>query len=133
MTFARGLNLSELRLLDPKTIGVDSTTLEADAAMKSIVRRDTGASYKEYVKGLAQEAGEDAGDDKALRRFDKKRKDKSASNADWVSKTDADAKITKMKNGTTHLAYKAEHVVDLKGYLILAADKGYHAAGTKRP
>jgi transposase len=108
------------KLLDPKTIGVDSTLLEADAAMKSIVRRDTGEGYKEYVKKLAQEAGEDAGDDKALRRFDKKRK-KTCSNEDWQSKTDPESEITKMKDGRTHLAYKAENAVDLESEFVLAA------------
>jgi transposase len=109
------------RLLDPKTIGVDSTLLEADAAMKSIVRRDTGEGYKEYVKKLVEEAGEDAGDDKALRRFDKKRKGKTCSNEEWVSPTNPESEITKMKDGRTHLAYKAEHAVDLESEFVLAA------------
>ena len=108
------------KLLDPKTIGVDSTLLEADAAMKSIVRRDTGEGYKEYVKKLAEEAGVDAGDDQALRRFDKKRK-KTCSNEEWQSKTDPESEITKMKDGRTHLAYKAEHAVDLESEFLLAA------------
>ena len=109
------------RLLDPKTIGVDSTTLEADAAMKSIVRRDTGDGYKEYVRKLAEDAGEDVPDDGALRRFDKKRPGKTCSNEEWVSPTDPDAEITKMKDGRTHLAYKAEHAVDLESEFVLAA------------
>jgi transposase len=108
------------KLLDPKTIGVDSTLLEADAAMKSIVRRDTGEGYKEYVRKLAEEAGVDAGDDQALRRFDKKRK-KTCSNEEWQSTTDPEAEITKLKDGRTHLAYKAEHAVDLESEFLLAA------------
>ena len=111
---------SDKRLLDPKTIGVDSTTLEADAAMKSIVRRDTGDGYKAYVKKLAEEAGEDVDDDGALRRFDKKRK-KTCSNEEWVSPTDPEAEIAKLKDGRTHLAYKAEHAVDLASEFVLAA------------
>jgi transposase len=112
---------SDKRLLDPKTIGVDSTTLEADAAMKSIVRRDTGEGYKEYVRKLAEEAGEDVDDDGALRRFDKKRKGKTCSNGEWVSPTDPEAEVTQMKDGRTHLAYKAEHAVDLESEFLVAA------------
>ena len=109
------------KLLDPKTIGVDSTLLEADAAMKSIVRRDTGEGYKEYVKKLAEETGVEIEDDDALRRFDKKRKGKTCSNEDWVSSTDPEAEVAKMKDGRTHLAYKAEHAVDLESEFIVAA------------
>src|SRR4029077_20993067 len=112
---------SDKKLLDPTTIGVDSTTLEANAAMKSIVRRETGEGYKEYVRKLAEEAGEDVPDDAALRRFDKKRKGKKCSNEDWVSKTDPEAEITQMKDGRTHLAYKTEHAVDLESEFVLAA------------
>jgi len=118
------------KLLKGKTIGVDSTTLEADAAMKSIVRRDTGEDWKEYLTRLMQEQGEidqdETPSDDELRRFDKQRKDKKVSNEDWVSETDADARIAKMKDGTTHLAYKAEHVVDLESEIIVAAEI-YHA------
>jgi transposase len=117
-----------LRLADDKglvsgpTVGVDATTLEANAAMKSLRRRDTGDDYRTYLKKLAAEAGlEDPGDEE-LRRFDKKRKGKTMSNEEWVSPADPDAQIAKMKDGTTHLAYKAEHVVDLKTELVLAAE-----------
>lgn len=114
------------KLLSGKTVGVDSTTLEADAAMKSIVRRDTGEGWNEYVARLMREEGVIAPDeqpsDEDVRRFDKGRKDKKVSNDEWVSPTDPDAKIAKMKDGTTHLAYKAEHVVDLESDLILAAE-----------
>jgi transposase len=116
----------EKKLLSGKTVGVDSTTLEANAAMKSIVRRDTGEDWKDYVTRLMREEGViDAAQEptaEEVRRFDKKRKGKKASNEDWKSSTDAEARITQMKDGTTHLAYKAEHVVDLKGDLILAAE-----------
>jgi transposase len=117
---------AEKKLLSGKTVGVDSTTLEADAAMKSIIRRDTGEGWKTYVTRLMQEEGvlgpEEEPKDEEIRRFDKNRKDKKVSNDEWVSPTDPDAKITKMKDGTTHLAYKAEHVVDLDSDLILAAE-----------
>ena len=118
------------KLLKGKSVGVDSTTLEADAAMKSIVRRDTGEDWKEYLTRLMQEAGAIAEgqtpSDDELRRFDKQRKGKKVSNEDWVSETDSDARIAKMKDGTTHLAYKAEHVVDLESEIIVAAEI-YHA------
>jgi transposase len=114
------------KLLSGQTVGVDSTTLEANAAMKSIVRRDTGEDWKEYVTRLMRAEGViDAGHEptvEEVRRFDKKRKNKKVSNEEWQSATDEDARITQMKDGTTHLAYKAEHVVDLKSDLVLAAE-----------
>ena len=116
----------EKKLLSGQTVGVDSTTLEANAAMKSIVRKDTGEDWKRYVTRLMRAEGViDPGQkptDEEVRRFDKKRKDKTVSNEEWESKTDHDARITKMKDGTTHLAYKAEHVVDLDSDLVLAAE-----------
>jgi transposase len=114
------------KLLSGKTVGVDSTTLEANAAMKSIVRRDTGEDWQAYVTRLMREEGViDAAHEptaEEVRRFDKKRKNKKVGNDEWKSSTDGDARITQMKDGTTHLAYKAEHVVDLKSDLILAAE-----------
>ena len=114
------------KLLKGKTVGVDSTTLEAAAAMKSIVRRDTGEDWKTYVAGLMRAEGVIAEDEEPtnedVRRFDKGRKDKTVSNEEWVHPYDPDAKIARMKDGTTHLAYKAEHVVDLESDLILAAE-----------
>jgi DDE family transposase len=114
------------KLLSGQTVGVDSTTLEANAAMKSIVRRDTGEDWTEYVTRLMREEGviEPGQEPSAeeVRRFDKKRKNKRVSNEEWASSTDGDARITQMKDGTTHLAYKAEHVVDLTSDLILAAE-----------
>jgi transposase len=119
------------QLLKGKTVAVDSTTLEANAAMKSIVRRDTGEDWNEYLTRLMREEGlledrEDPPSDDELRRFDKSRKNKRVSNDEWVSETDPDSRITKMKKGTTHLAYKAEHVVDLETEIIIAAEI-YHA------
>lgn len=113
-------------LIAGKTVGVDSTTLEASAAMKSIVRRDTGEDWKGYVIRLMREEGvigpDEQPSDEDVRRFDKKRKNKTVSNAEWQSPTDPDARIAHMKDGTTHLAYKAEHVVDLASDLVLAAE-----------
>ena len=119
------------KLLKGKTVAVDSTTLEANAAMKSIVRRDTGEDWNEYLTRLMQEEGlledrDEPPSDDELRRFDKTRPSKRVSNDEWVSETDPDSRITKMKDGTTHLAYKAEHVVDLDTEMILAAEI-YHA------
>ncbi|HUI77826.1 MAG TPA: transposase, partial [Bryobacteraceae bacterium] len=105
-------------LLKGKTIGIDATSLEANAAMKSIVRRDTGESYMEYLRRLATETGLDASDEE-LRRADRKRK-KKGSNEEWESPHDPDAEVTKMKDGTTHLAYKAEQAVDLDTGAIVA-------------
>ena len=120
----------EKKLLKGKNVAVDSTTLEADAAMKSIVRRDNGEDWKQYVTRLMQEEGVVAEDhqptDEEIRRYDKNRKNKKVSNDEWVSPTDPDSRIARMKDGTTHLAYKAEHVVDLDTNLILAAEV-YHA------
>ena len=114
------------KLIAGQTVGVDSTTLEANAAMKSIVRRDTGEDWKEFVTRLMRAEGVIGPDEKpsteAIVRFDKKRTDKTVSNAEWQSPTDGDAKIARMKDGTTHLAYKAEHVVDLDSDLVLAAE-----------
>jgi transposase len=106
-------------MLKGKTIGIDATTLEANAAMRSIIRRDTGESYMEYLRGLAQQAGLDSTDDAAVRRMDRQRK-KRTSNQEWVNPHDRDAEVTKMKNGATHLAYKAEQAVDLDTGAIVA-------------
>ena len=102
-------------------MAVDATLLEANAAMKSIVRRDTGEDWKEYLRRLAEEAGIEDATDEDLRRFDQKRKGKKVSNQDWVSPSDPDARIMKMKDGRTHLAHKAEHAIDLDSGLLLAA------------
>ena len=107
-------------LLKGKTIAVDATTLEANAAMKSLVRRDTGEDWKEYVRRLAAAEGIENPSDEELRRFDKKRK-KKTSNQEWQSATDPASRITKMKDGRTHLAYKAEHALDVESELLVAA------------
>jgi len=111
----------EKKLVDGKTVAVDSTTLEANAAMKSIERKDTKEDWQTYLKRLAKEAGLENPTAEELRRFDKNRPDKKVSNTEWESRTDKDSRITKMKDGTTHLAYKAEHVVDVKTDVVLAA------------
>jgi transposase len=106
-------------LLDGKTLSVDGTTLEANAAMRSIVRRDTGETYQGYLTGLAQASGLKTPSRAALARLDRLRK-KKGSNQEWTSPADPDAKITKMKDGRTHLAHKAEHAVDLSSGAVVA-------------
>jgi transposase len=108
-------------LLRGQTLGIDATTLEANAAMKSIVRRDTGEDWMEYLKRLALAEGIENPTPEDLRRLDRNRPDKKVSNQDWQSRSDPEARITKMKDGTTHLAYKAEHAVDLESEAIVAA------------
>ena len=118
-------------LVGGKTVGVDGTTLEANAAMRSIVRRDTGEGYQEFLARLAKESGIATPTREDLARIDKARKNK-ASNDDWQHPHDPDAKVTKMKDGTTHLAHKAEHAVDLgeQGHgAILAVNVCDAAAG----
>ena len=111
--------IADRGLLKGKTVGVDATTLEANAAMRSIVRRDTGAGYDEFLTELAQQSGIETPTREDLSRLDRKRK-KKASNEEWISPTDPDAGITKMKDGTTHLAYKAEHAVDMETGAVIA-------------
>ena len=106
--------LAENGLLDGKTIGADATTLEANAAMRSIVRKETGEGYTEFLEGLAKASGIETPTREDLAKLDKSRKNK-ASNEDWEHPHDPDAKITKMKDGRTHLAHKAEHAVDMGG------------------
>jgi len=120
--------LRDQGLVKGKTVGIDATTLEANAAMRSIVRRDTGESYEEFLEGLARESGIEMPTQEDLARLDRTRKNK-ASNADWVNPHDGDARITKMKDGRTHLAHKAEHAVDFQSGAVLAvtlqgADQG---------
>jgi transposase len=122
--------LAQGGLLKGKTIGVDSTTLEANAAMKSIVRRDTGESYSAYLKRLAEADGIEAKDAAALLRMDRKRK-KKTSNEDWRSPSDSEAEITKLKDGRTALAYKAENAVDMEtGAIVAVTTHGGAAADT---
>jgi transposase len=110
----------EKKLLRGKTVAVDATTLEANAAMRTIVRKETGEDWKEYVKRLMAEEGIENPTDEEIRRYDKRRK-KKVSNKEWQSPTDSDSRIAKMKDGRTHLAYKAEHTVDLDSEFVLAA------------
>src|SRR5437667_5348644 len=115
-------------LLKGRTIAIDATTLEANAAMRSIVRRDTGESYQAFLTRLAETSGIQTPTREALARLDRKRK-KKTSNKDWTSPADPDAKVAKMKDGRTHLAHKAEHAVDLETGAIVAvtvqgADEG---------
>src|SRR6202050_5483707 len=120
--------LAEKKLLKGTTIGVDATTLEANAALRSIVRRDTGESYEEFLTRLAKESGIETPTREQLARLDRKRT-KKGSNDDWTHPHDPDARITKMKDGRTHLAHKAEHAVDMETGAIVAvtlhgADEG---------
>jgi transposase len=98
---------------------VDATTLEANAAMRSIVRRDTGDNYQEFLTELAKESGIETPTREQLSQLDRKRK-KRTSNADWEHPHDPDARIAKMKDGSTHMAHKAEHAVDLETGAIVA-------------
>jgi len=111
--------LGQAGLLKGATILVDGTTLEANAAMRSIVRRDSGEKYEEYLTGLAKASGVRTPTRGVLARLDRRRA-KKGSNEEWKSPSDPDAKITKMKDGRTHLAHKAEHAVDLESGAIVA-------------
>jgi transposase len=120
--------LADRGLLKGKRIAIDATTLEANAAMRSIVRRDTGESYEEFLRGLAKASGIETPTREDLVRLDRKRK-KRSSNKEWKSPADGDARIAKMKDGRTHLAHKAEHAVDLDTGAVVAvtlqgADRG---------
>lgn len=111
--------LAEHGLLRGKTIGIDATTLEANAALRSIVRRDDGTRYDEFLEKLAKESGIETPTRTDLARIDRKRKGKG-SNDDWKHPHDPDAQITKMKDGRTHLAHKSEHAVDMDSGAVLA-------------
>lgn len=104
-----------------KILAVDATSLEANAAMKSIVRRATGEKWEKYLQRLAKAEGLENLTAEELRRFDKKRKNKKVSNAEWASPIDPDARIMKMKDGRTHFSYKAEHAIDVESDLVVAA------------
>ena len=116
--------VAERGLVKGERIGVDGSTMEANAALRTIGcpgRRDNGESYRAMLTRMAQESGVETPTAEDLARFDRKRKGKTLSNADWKSPTDPDARITKMKDGTTHLAYKPEHAVDLDTGVVVAA------------
>ncbi len=120
--------LAEKGLLKGKTVGIDATTLEANAAMRSIVRRDTGEGYEEFLRRLAEESGIATPTREQLAKLDRKRV-KKGSNEDWVNPHDPEAGITKMKDGRTHLAYKAEHAVDLETGAVVAVTVATGDAG----
>jgi transposase len=113
--------VAERGLLKGERLGVDGSTMEANAALRTIVRRDSGETYQQMLTRMAEESGIATPTVEELARFDRKRKGKKLSNADWTSPTDADAKIARMKDGTTHLAYKPEHAVDLDTGVVVAA------------
>jgi transposase len=121
--------VAEKGLIRGKRIGVDASTMEANAALRTIVRRDDGRTYREMLTQMAQESGIDTPSADDLVRLDRNRKGKKLSNEEWTSQTDPDARIAKLKDGRTHLAYKPEHAVDLDTGVIVAAalhpaDKG---------
>lgn len=113
--------IAEHGLVIGDRIGVDASTMEANAALRTLVRRDSGESYRKMLKRMAEGSGIETPTAEDLVRMDRARKGKKLSNDDWVSKTDPDAKIAKMKDGTTHLAYKPEHAVDLDTGAVVAA------------
>jgi transposase len=120
--------LADAGLVKGKTVGIDATTLESNAALRSIVRCDTGESYQDFLTMLAQTSGIETPTRADLAHLDRTRK-KKGSNDDWTHPHDPDAKITKMKDGRTHLAHKAEHAVDLEpgaviGVTVQDADAG---------
>jgi len=121
--FARVLKmLAKAGLILGGRIGVDASTMEANAALRTIVRRDTGESYRQMLARMAKESGIEAPTAEDLVRLDRQRKDKSLSNKDWRSPVDPEAKVAKLKDGRTHLAYKPEHAVDLDSGAVVAAE-----------
>jgi transposase len=108
-------------VLHGKVLAIDATTLEANAAMKSMVRRVSGEKWMKYLRRLAQAEGMENPTDEDLRRFDRKRKNKKVGNAEWVSPIDPDSRIAKLKDGRTHFSYKAEHAVDMASDLAVVA------------
>ena len=118
--------LAEHGLIKGERIGVDASTMEANAALRTIVRRDSGEGYREMLTRMAKESGIETPTAEDLVRLDRNRKGKKLSNADWESPTDPDARIAKLKDGRTHLAYKPEHAMDLDTGAVVAAE--LHAA-----
>ena len=123
--------LAEEGLLKGNTVAIDGTTLEANAALRSIVRRDTGEAYDEFLRRLAKESGIETPTREQLAKLDRKRPRKG-SNEDWLNPNDPDAQIVKMKDGRTHLAHKAEHAVDLEtGAVVAVTVQGAAEGDTK--
>ncbi len=121
--------LAEKDLLKGKTIGIDAMTSEANAALRSIVRRDTGEGYEEFLTRLAQELGIATPTRQQLAKLDRKRARKG-SNEEWINPHDPEARITKMKDGRTHLAHEAEHAADLETGAVVAVTVAAGDAGT---
>ena len=121
--------LSAAGLVAGKTVGIDATTLEANAAMRSIERRDTGESYDAFIRRLAEASGVETPTRADLARFDRSRKNKKTSNKEWKSPQDPDAKVAKMKDGRTHFAHKAEHGVDMDTGAIVSVTVQDASAG----
>lgn len=118
--------LGEHGLIRGERIGVDASTMEANAALRTIVRREGGETYRDMLRRMAEESGIETPTADDLIRLDRARKGKTLSNAQWQSPTDPDARIAKLKDGRTHLAYKPEHAVDLDTGAVVAAEM--HAA-----
>ena len=114
--------LAEHGLIKGERIGVDASTMEANAALRTIVRRDSGEGYREMLTRMAHESGIETPTAEDLVRLDRHRKGKKLSNADWQSPTDPDARIAKLKDGRTHLAYKPEHAMDLDTGAVVTAE-----------
>jgi hypothetical protein len=114
--------IGEHGLVRGERIGVDASTLEANAALRQIVRRDTREGYREMLERMAEASGIATPTAEDLVRLDRQRKGKTLSNEDWVSPTDPEARIARMKDGTTRLAYKPEHAVDLDSGAVIAAE-----------
>src|SRR5213080_1085391 len=114
--------LAEHGVIKADRIGVDASTMEANAALRAIVRRDTGEGYRAMLTRMAQESGIATPTAEDLIRLDRKRTGKRLSNDEWISRTDPEARIARMKDGTTHLAYKPEHALDLDTGAVVAAE-----------
>lgn len=118
--------LTDAELVQGKRLGIDASTMEANASLKSIIRRDSGEDYTAMLTRLAEESGIKTPTKADLIRFDRKRKGKTLSNKDWESPVDSGSRIAKLKDGRTHLAHKPEHLVDIDSGAIVAA-KIHHA------
>src|SRR3954462_9202446 len=114
--------VAERGLVRGERIGVDASTVEANAALRAIVRRDSGEGYREMLTRMAKESGIETPTAEDLIRLDRKRKGKTLSNVEWESPTDPDARIAKLKDGRTRLAYKPEHALDLDTGAVVAAE-----------
>ena len=114
--------LAEHGLIKGERIGVDASTMEANAALRTIVRRDSGENYRAMLTRMAKESGIETPTAEDLVRLDRTRKGKKLSNADWESTIDPDARIARLKDGRTRLAYKPEHAMDLGTGAVVAAE-----------